>query len=254
MSAILVARKEDEFSRILAASGYKVFNLPLIETKVLDDLSDFEKKLAAIETYDGIFLTSAQSAQIIVEIFRKENIHYSGKVYVLGKRSYEILKDGNLDIVFDKNVNTVREFLEKISPEELKNRRFLYIRGEKSLRVVSEFLGKIAEVEETIVYETREIAIEIDKIKELREKFEQDEIVVTCFFSPSQAANFIKQFGTKVLQQTLIATIGNTTAEFFESQNLKVSIVSSKATATDFAVELMEFLDGKTVENNRISK
>lgn len=254
MTAIFVARKEDEFSRILAANDYEVLNFPLIETKVLDDLSDFEKKLAEIENYDGIFLTSAQSAKILVENLRKEKIHYVGKIYVFGKRSYEILKDENLDIVFDKNVNTAQEFLEKIVPENLKNKRFLFIRGEKSLRVVPEFLGKFAEVEETIVYETKEIAIDFDKIKELQTRFAQNEITVTCFFSPSQAASFIKWFGTEVLRQNLIATIGKTTAEFFESQNLEVEFVASKVTATDFAVELTEFLGGKAVENNRTSK
>lgn len=242
MNAVLVVREADDFSRILAASGYEVISLPLIETKALNDLSDFKQKLAEIENYEGIFLTSAQATQIFIENLHKEQVSYGGKVYVFGKRSYEILKDENLEIVFDKTAHTAQEFLEKIAPEELKNKRFLFIRGEKSLRVVPEFLEKFAQVDETIVYETGEIKVGIDKISALKEKFAQNEISATCFFSPSGAESFIKQFGAEVFNQTKIAAIGKTTAGFFERQNLKAGFISPKATAEDFASDLIVYL------------
>lgn len=242
MSAILVVREADDFSRILAASDYKVINLPLIETKALDDLSVFEKSLAKVENYDGIFLTSVQSTRIFNETLRREKIIYKGKVYVFGKRSYEILKAENLEIEFNETANTAQEFLKEIAPESLRNKRFLFIRGEKSLRVVPEFLSKVAEVDETIVYATREIAVGIDKIKELKEKLARKEIAASCFFSPSGAESFIKQFGAEVLHQTCIATIGKTTAEYFERQSLIADLVSSKSNAEIFAVELIEYL------------
>ncbi len=50
------------FSRILAENGFEVINLPLIETKPLEDLREFEAKLDKIENYDGIFLTSRKRA------------------------------------------------------------------------------------------------------------------------------------------------------------------------------------------------
>ncbi|MCY7344670.1 MAG: uroporphyrinogen-III synthase, partial [Pyrinomonadaceae bacterium] len=64
-----------------------------------------------------------------------------------------------------------------------------------------------------------------------------------CFFSPSAAASFIEQFGAEILHQTIIATIGKTTAEFFGERNLNVGFVSLKATAEDFAVALIEYLE-----------
>ncbi len=116
------------------------------------------------------------------------------------------------------------------------------MRGEKSLREVPEFLADLAEVDEVIVYETREIAVENEKINEIREKIESGEIVAACFFSPSAAEIFIKQFGAEITHQTVIATIGKTTAEFFERRNLSVDFVSPKASAEDFAVELIDYL------------
>ena len=232
MRKILVIREFDNFSQILAANNFEIINLPLIETKAIDDSSGLE----TIENYDGVFLTSKQSAEIFKE---KLQTDYRGKVYVLGRRSYEILKNTNFNLHFDTSANTAREMLENIAPGELKDKKFLFIRGNKSLRIVPEFLSKKAAVDEAIVYETRSIAVEIDKINELREKFK---FTAVCFFSPRAAEVFLEQFDAEILHQTIIATIGKTTAEFFETRDLQVNFVSSKATAEDFAVELIEFL------------
>lgn len=239
---ILVTREFDEFSRILAESAFEIINLPLIETKAIDDLKDFEAKLATIEDYDGVFLTSRHAAQIFADGLRGKNVKYRGQVYVLGSRSYEILRDANLDLVFNESANTAREMLESITAADLKNKNFLFVRGEKSLRSVPEFLAKTATVDEAVIYETREIAVGIDKLKSLREKFKKGEIAAACFFSPSGAESFIKQFGAEISHQTIIAAIGKTTADYFERRNMRVGFVSSKATATDFAVELAEHL------------
>ena len=241
MRKILIIREFDNFSQILAANEFEIINLPLIETVAIDDLSGLE----TIENYDGVFLTSKQAAEIFKE---KVQTDFCGKVYVLGKRSYEILKDGNLNLHFDETANTAREMIENIAPNELNGKRFLFIRGEKSLRIVPDFLSKIASVDEAIVYETRNIAVEIDKINELREKFK---FTAVCFFSPSAAQSFIEQFGAEILHQTVIAAIGKTTAEFFETRDLRVNFVSSKATAENFAVELIEYLiNGKRKMEN----
>jgi len=242
MQKILVVRKYDNFSRILAVSGYKIINLPLIETKAIADLGEFETQLDTIKNYDGVFLTSANATKIFRAKLIEKNINFRGKVYVLGKRSFELLRSENLDLFFDETANTARKMLEKIAPKDLKDKRFLFVRGEKSLRVVPDFLSKAATVDETIVYYTESITVEIDKLNYLRGKFEAGEIIGACFFSPSAAESFIEQFGADILHQIIIATIGKTTAEFFGKRNLKVGFVSSKATAEDFAIELVEVL------------
>lgn len=239
---ILIIRSFDEFSRILAENGFEIINLPMIETKPLDDLSDFEAKLKAVEKYDGIFLTSKNAAQILADKLEELNINFAGKVYVLGKRSFEILQSKNLDLIFYEDANTAEEMLEKISTAELKNKKFLFVRGEKSLRIVPEFLSSSATVDEAIVYETHEIAVEIDKVNGLREQFENDKFAAVCFFSPSGAETFLTKFGTEILHQTKVATIGKTTAVFFQRRNLQADFVSSKASAEDFAVGLIEYL------------
>ncbi len=242
MEKILVVREFDKFSEILTENGFDIINLPLIETKPLEDLREFEAKLKDITNCDGIFLTSKNAARILADKLREQNIKYGGKVYVLGKSGFEILKDANLDLVFDETANTAEEMLEDIKPEELKDKRLLFVRGEKSLRVVPDFLADLAKVDEVVVYKSRKIAVEADKLNEICQQLEKSEISAACFFSPSGAESFLEQFGTEILHQTVIATIGKTTAEFFERRNLEVDFISPKASAENFAVEFIEYL------------
>ena len=246
MKKILVIKEFDKFSDILTENDFKVINLPLIETKPLEDLREFETKLKNIPDCDGIFLTSKNAARILADKLREKDINYKGKVYVLGKRGFEILKDANLDLVFDEKTNTAQEMLQEIALEDLKNKKLLFVRGDQSMRVVPEFLADFADVDEAVVYETHKIVIEIDRIKTIRKKFEKSEIAAVCFFSPSGVSSFIEQFGAEILHQTIIATIGKTTAEFFETRNLTVDFVSPKAAAEDFAIALIDFL-GKRI-------
>lgn len=238
MKKILVIREFDKFSQILTEKGLEVINLPLIETKPLEDLSDFEEKLSSIENYDGIFLTSRNSAEVLANY----DFNFNGKVYVLGKRSFEILKDRNLDLVFFAEANTAEEMLERISLEELKNKHFLFIRGEKSLRTIPNFLSGFAICDESIVYQNRQIPLGIDKIKEITNFFENSEIEAVCFFSPSGAESFLSQFGSNIFQKSKIAVIGKTTAQFLEKQNIKVDFIAEKANSEDFANDLSRYL------------
>jgi uroporphyrinogen-III synthase len=239
MKAILVVREFDKFSEILAENGFEIINLPLIKTAPLENLSEFEKRLANIGSFDGVFLTSARASEIFARKLRELKTRFGGKVYVLGKRSFDLLQEEKLNLFYDETANTAREMLEKIAPEELKDKRFLFVRGEQSLRVVPGFLAKYAKVEEIIVYETRKILPETDKIKAIRERIEKNEISCACFFSPSAVEVFFEHFDGDFLHLTNIAAIGKTTAICLKERNQKVDFVSPKSTAEDFANELI---------------
>jgi Uroporphyrinogen-III synthase len=240
---VLVVRESDVFSRILQENGFAVVNCPTIKTEPLEDLSDFQAKISSLEKYDGIFLTSRNAAEILRDGLRKSGVRFGGKVYVLGKRSFEILKDENLDLKFFETANRAEEMLAAIPSKDLEGGRFLFVRGEKSLRTIPEFLKKSGAItDETVVYRTVQIAVEDCKIKEISEILESGEVLCACFFSPSAAENFLRQFGAEKLHRTKIAAIGETTAGFLEKFNLRADFVAAKATAEDFALELSEYL------------
>jgi len=242
MSAVLVVRKFDNFSRILEEKGFSALNCPTIETVSNENLHGLSAKISAND-YDGIFLTSQTATEIACrEIFCK-NLNYSGKVYIFGKSSFELLKDRKLDLFFDEAANTAREMLKAIPPTELRDKRFLFIRGEKSLRAVPEFLERLATVDEAVVYKTLKLTIDDALKNEIETKLQRRGIAAACFFSPSGAESFLEQFGAESLRQTKIAAIGKTTAGFFARQNLKTDFIPSKANSEDFAKELIEYLE-----------
>ncbi len=253
MPSVLVVREYDDFSRILTKAGFIVINRPTIEIFQFQNQANLARQLSDIESYDGVFLTSINAAQIFRETLRETAQTFSGKIYVLGNRTFQLLKNDTFDLVFDRTTNTAREMLEKIAPENLKDKRFLFVRGDKSLRVVPDFLSKIAAVEEVVVYGIKAAVISANEITAISEKIERAEIVCACFFSPSAAESFIDQFGTLILHQTIVTTIGKTTAEFFETRGLRVGFISSRATAEDFAIGLIEYLqNGKwKMENGK---
>jgi uroporphyrinogen-III synthase len=242
MSSILVVRDFDDFSRVLQENGFETINCPTIKTVPLEDLSEFENVLNGLKNYDGIFLTSAIASEIFRCKLNEKALNYSGRVYVLGEKSYDVLRNEKMDLVFDKSHNRAIEMLEAIPIEMLENKRFLFVRGDKSLRVIPEYLRKFAAVEETIVYRTVNITIADEKRGEIAGKFSRNDINCACFFSPSGAESFIEQFGAPVLEETKIAVIGKTTADYFEKRDLRVVFISKSASAKDYAFELIKYL------------
>ncbi|MCU1288481.1 MAG: Uroporphyrinogen synthase [Acidobacteria bacterium] len=245
MSSVLVVREFDDFSRILMENGFEAINCPTIEVVALDNLSEFENLLNVLDGYDGIFLTSAAAADILRRKLIEKQINYSGRIFILGEKSYKILRNEKLNLFFDKSHNRIIELLETIPSELIENKRFLFIRGDRSLQVIPTFLRKSAEVDETIVYQTKNITIADGRRSEIADKLSRNEINCTCFFSPSGAESFIEQFGVKALRRTKIAVIGKTTASYFEKQNLPVDFISKNASADDYAFELIEYLKNK---------
>lgn len=237
---VLVIRETDRFSAILGENGFSVINFPTIKTDTLADLAELEARIGELETFDGIFITSPHAAAPFLEKLNGKS--FGGNIYVLGKRTRALFEAAAIETVFDEKANTASELLQAVPDEQLTGKRFLFLRGSRSLRVIPERLEGVAEVEETIVYQTTAVAPAQETSEKIAGKIRSGTIAAVCFFSPSGAEGFLEQFGAAVLHQTLIATIGETTAEFFERKGLSVDFISPKASAEDFALELIDFL------------
>lgn len=242
MREILVIREKDVFTQLLIENGFSVLNFPTIKTEPLADLSELDNFIAEIETFDGIFITSSKAAEIVSLKLNEAGKDFNGKFYVLGKRSNVLLQKSGCEIFFSESAATAKELLDAIPQEELKNKRFLFPRGDLSLRVVPETLKEVAEVVETIVYRTIETDASVEKIVKIKEKFERDEIIAVCFFSPSGVESFLRKFENFSQSEIKLAAIGKTTARFIKEKSLRVDFVSAKTPAVDFAAEFTSYL------------
>lgn len=238
--AILVIRSDGKFSSILRGAGFEVVNLELIETKPLEDLSGLREKLAHLSEYDGVFITSAAAARIFVNERKGSNGFY-GSVYALGERSQTILATAGLNVRTAVEANTAEEMLNAFDKNEFKGKRFLFVRGERSLRTIPELLGSHAQVDEVAVYRTDDRGFDKGKIEEVVSRISNDEIRLICFFSPSGVERFKELYGD-VSTTVKTAAIGTTTADAARQAGFDVEYISPKSKADDFALGLIEHI------------
>lgn len=238
---ILVVREKDVFSSILIERGFSTINFPVIKTEPLADLSKLKDCLN--KNFDGIFITSVKAAEIVAAQLKKMRKDFGGKFFVLGKKSADLLKNAGFEIYFDEAATTAEEFLTLIPKEELTNKNFLFACGNRSLRIIPEKLAGIANVVETIVYQTIAIVYSERERGAIAEKLNRKQFAALCFFSPSGIEGFLKNFRDETVPiETTIAVIGKTTASCAENNGLRVDFTSVKPSAADFAAELVSRL------------
>ncbi len=233
---VLVIREFGSFSETLISNGFEVINFPTIITNKIEDLSELEKNIAEIEKYDGLFFTSPKAATVFLENFE---IEYHGKIYILGSRLKDLFENKGFKIVYRKSVNTAEEFINSFDKSEFTGKRFLFLKGSKSLRIIPQMLEDLAEIDETIVYQTNLFTAGKEFVGELKHKFSRREIDLICFFSPSGFENFLKSVEDFEQAEIKFAAIGKTTTERISEAGLEVHFTPSNAKS--FAFEFCKF-------------
>jgi len=243
---ILVAREFDEFSSRLKDAGFEVINFPVIRTVPVEDLSELKEKLREPEKYDGLFFTSPKAAEVFLRNFENKAGGFGGKIYALGGRTKALFEAAGFETVSGAEANTAEEFINSFPRKsEFAGKKFLFFRGDKSLRAIPELLsGTAAQVDEVVVYRTVRDSVEENLIAQIREKLRRARIDWICFFSPSGIESFLKTFGdiSPPASEIKIAAIGRTTASCAAAKNLKVKFVSPKANLGYFAAGLSEYI------------
>ena len=236
---ILVVRGDGQFSELLREGGCEVINLALVTTETREDLGDLRSKLRSIGEYDGLFFTSPAAARIFVEEFRSASGKFSGKVHALGERARKILIEAGFAVSYLSSANTADELAASLDAAEFEGGKFLFVRGERSMRSIPERLKGLAEVDEVVVDRTIEIPPPRETVEHLRHNLESGGIDRICFFSPSGVEAFLKYFELRSVSNVPAAAIGVTTAGVGESAGLRVDFVSASATSDDLAKGLL---------------
>ena len=238
---ILVLREESEFSRELRDQGFEVFNLPMIETRRLSDLSQLRNHLAQIERFEHIFITSRASAGVLADELTPELLSKLPPVHVLGDKAKEILENHGVTVKYRESANTANELLDMVGESTFAGSNILFIRGEMSMRTIPERLGAAAQVEEAVVYETVDAPIEND---EAVERLATGEVDWLCFFSPSAVESFASRDFAYGGDRPKVAVIGTTTEQSARSHGVTVDFISERASAIDFARGLARHIKG----------
>ena len=241
--AVLVFRYECRFSRLLTEAGCEVINLEVIATRPATEREELRTKLRALSTYDGLFFTSPVSARVFVEEVAELDLRFAGKIYALGARAISELKAGGFEANSCDGANTASELLSSFGPEEFSNRKFLFLRGDRSLRTIPDQLAEIAGVDEAVVYQTSDVPIDPETREEIACRLDAGTIQWVCLFSPSAAESFMRQVASAKNSAAKFAAIGDTTATRARELGLEIGFVSARANSEDFAAGLMEHIN-----------
>jgi uroporphyrinogen-III synthase len=236
---VLVIRGDEKFSSALRDAGLNVINLELIKTEPREDLSELRRVLAKLSRYDGIFFTSPVAAEIFVRELNGSS-GFSGTVHALGERAQSLLRAAGLSLKTN-SADTAEELLDLIDDTQLTGKKFLFVRGERSLRVIPERLSGLADIDELIVYRTEPKAIDKASLARVKGKILEGEIDRVCFFSPSGVERFAELFGEAAKLLTA-AVIGTTTADAARRHDLIVDFISPRSNAEIFAYALIDHL------------
>lgn len=243
---VLVIRLDGHFTDLLRKSGCEVLNIELIRTEPVDDLGELVEAIKRVDQYDGIFFTSPVAAEIFLRQFKIEGRTYPGKVYVFGERAKAVLAGSGLNLVTDKTANTAQDLIEAFDETELTGKKFLFIRGDRSVRTIPEMLGDVAQIDELVVYRTCESEPGDDRVNIVRDRFKKEEVDWVCFFSPSGVESFMNIFGGENLAIVRGAAIGETTARRAREFGIRVEFISPRSNAEDFGTGLAAYI--KSIE------
>lgn len=241
-ASVLVIRKDDRFSEMLREAGFAVSNLELIRTEPVEDLSELDARIRELHRYDGLFFTSPAAAEVFVERFDASGTAVRPKAYVLGGRARWVIADAGFEVAGDASANTAEELIAGFPREEFTGKRFLFVRGNKTVGTIERLLGQSAEIDEVIVYRTAELEPDADTVDAISKRLGRGEIEWVCFFSPSGVERFCRLFEAEIARGVNIAAIGTTTADAVERSDMKLEFVSARANAETFAAELIEHI------------
>lgn len=238
MASVLVVRESDSFSLRLNDAGIDVENLSLIEIRETGDAARLAAKIAQTG-YHGIFVTSRHAAEIVAREWT-EIRDFDGDLFVLGRKSFEILRDKALRLSFWANAATAAEMLSAIPPDQIENKRFLFVRGDRSMVSIAEFLNGRAMLDELVVYRTETVSL----TPEQRRRIQSRSFDLVCFFSPSGVDGLIENLGNDFLLRAETAAIGQTTAAYLRRHGSEPRVVSPKSDVNEFADAVIRFLSG----------
>jgi uroporphyrinogen-III synthase len=178
-----------------------------------------------------------------VEESAKLDLRFTGRIYALGARAVSELKAGGFEPNTFDRANTATELLSGFGPGEFSGKKFLFLRGDRSLRTIPEKLAGIAIVDEVVVYRTSDVVIDPAIREEISGRLNAGTLDWVCLFSPSAAESFVRQVPAAKNSTARFAAIGDTTAARARELGLKVGFISERANSKDFAATFMEHIN-----------
>ncbi len=247
MKRVLVTRSKHQagaFVEELKKNGLDSFVFPTIEIKPASgwDIPD-------IVSFDGAFFTSPNSVRFFLERLSAEapgelEALRGIKVFAVGKTTASDLEAYGVTTELLPKVADAVNLMQTIEPGEVRDRRFLFLRGSLSLGTIPKVIAERGgSCEAVTVYENHPPGLEATE--EVKRMVLEGRIACLSFTSPSTAQNYFRAVGsTDVPRNVLVAAIGRTTANALEELGVRVDVIPEYYDGPHFAKAIAEALAG----------
>ncbi|MGQ9805523.1 MAG: uroporphyrinogen-III synthase [Chlorobiales bacterium] len=219
MPTVLITRpKADaaEFADALTQLGLRAEFFPTIEISLLSGWA-----LPNLEGYDGLIYTSANAVRYFLSEFLSRAPKQFARLramshYAVGVKTNRALQEYGIDSALYSDKGNAEDLVELLKRIGIKGKRFLFLRGTRSLGTISEALKKHGGgCEELVVYATHDLSDEASGV--LPRLLSREDITWIAFFSPSAVQSFFKALPTTSPRlRQYIAVIGSTTKDAVE--------------------------------------
>lgn len=244
---IVVTRPEhqaNEMVNTLSRLGAEALQIPAIRIRTKPDLSELDRSLRDLESYDWLIFTSVNGVRITLDRHDTLGLEPSElrklRLASIGPATADALRERGLDPEFIPESFVAEEFAAGIPDAD--GRRFLLPRAEGARPVLPETLrARGASVDEVLIYE----AVRADADQTALQRLQNGVDAIT-FTSPSTAESFSETVlmsnsdPTRLPGDPLIACIGPITASAAERLGYSVGVVASRYTSQGLVDALVE--------------
>jgi uroporphyrinogen-III synthase len=245
MKAVLVTRprhQAESFVKELEQYGLSSVVFPTIEIRPVPGW-----QLPCLARFDGLFFTSTNSVTFFMEQLMKESPEELKnlqrlRVWAVGKSTAGLLGDYDVKTQPVPKIADAATLMEEIDSSEVSGKTFLFLRGNLSLGIIPDIIGKRGgKCVELTVYEN--IPPSLEETGCVKKLLENGELSCLSFTSPSTAVNFFEAIGTTTLPEgVLVAAIGTTTANALDKLGVRTDIIPEYFDSPHFAKAIADAL------------
>ena len=242
----------------LETLGATVLLLPAVSFSEPGDVTDLDRAIRSLESFDWILFTSVNAVRFFVARRRKLGItsdeNTKPRCAAVGPATASAAAAEGFRIEY-----VAKEFLGTALARELGDalagKRVLLPRSERAGRSLPDALkASGAEVTEVVAYHTGGVGVAEPRVLDAMREASVD---VVSFFSPSAVENLRGELGFDVLSllgaRAAFAAVGPVTAAALEKAGLPVTIQATEATAESLASAILQYFSPAKVSEARSS-
>eukprot|EP00388_Colpodella_angusta_P014137 GDKJ01035382.1.p1 GENE.GDKJ01035382.1~~GDKJ01035382.1.p1 ORF type:complete len:290 (+),score=42.28 GDKJ01035382.1:26-871(+) len=219
MIATREAGNNEELKNLLAkrfSDSFEIVELPAIQTEITSDFTRLQGLSDRLNEFDGIIITSPQSAQIFLSALTFEFQQIPTKIYCVGNATARvILKRFPGQDVFKPTIAQAETMVREMNLKKFSN--ILFITSENSEAVIYRSLI-LQDMNVTLLRTYRTVSREWKEqdLFTLRRCFDYQQPPVFLLASPSTALSVTRNLDDKMTLKSKAVCIGSTTATTVE--------------------------------------